>query len=344
MQTFCFTSLPYELQRTVISYALANTQDVSPVALLLTCKALYDLVLPLLYTHVHLSSIQSTLALIEGRTKKSLLCSRGFTGGFSGCPSTRRFTFTLIGVPGGSTRGGRESAPPSPKHMEEKVNALSNERLLLAAKAIMFFPSIEHCSFYMFGVRHSTLLTSSQYLTEESDTFSQAISQLRSLKSFSWVTPTENVNFVGLSVAVVDLAIAPLVEGLTLAALDMGADGSRVRRIKGDLERFSHPIQSIKLHHCIFPMSTYTRDSLFQLFTQVHPDDEDWALFPHLQTVGIKSSTNVNPRDVAYLALFWQLRLDQSMRKLLTAAEKYQLETCPDWNPIITLSDVFENR
>lgn len=336
--SFPFRGLPYELQSAILAHALADANDVSAVALLQTSRTTHQMALPILYEHITLSSIAQTLRFLAGAA--SAQSSRRSPH----ASLTRRLTFSIAGVPGGSTRGGRDSAPCSPDQSAETADGKNSERLLLAAQAILLCPALEHCSIDMFGVRHSTLLTSPAYLTKEASTFRVAMRQLGNLRSFSWVPPPANTNFVGFSVAVVDLAFAPLIEGLHTAAIDMTPDGRRTLREKGARDRYAHPLESITLHHCIFPMSTHPRDSLFQLLAQVHPDDEDWALFPRMQRLCIKTANNVEPRHVAFLALFWQLRLDPAMHGLLSDVETHQRAQCPDWDPTVVLSDAFVNR
>lgn len=330
---FAFMRLPFELQQAVLAMAFAD-RGISKVALLTVCSSIHDLLLPMLYAEIHLSSIKQALAFVDNRSGSRKHATR----------LARSYTFTLVGVPGGSTRGGRESAPGSPRrgHDGSSTAHLSgNDRLLLAAQAALLCPALEHLTLEMFGKRHSTLLTSSDYLAEEANTFRLCLSRLRGLRTFSWITPRINHNFVGFSVAVVDLAFGPLIEGLQAAAVDMTPDGRRVQHRKGSLARYAHTLEQITLHHCIFPLSAYPNESFFYLFAQHHPDDEDWLLFPHLQCITVRTAINVDPRSVALLALTWQLRLDTSSKHVLRPVERHQLSMNPGWDPTILLSDAF---
>lgn len=335
LPAFQLQDLPYELQEAILRIAFKDP-SISRLSLLTTCNLWKDITLLILYSDIELCSIQQCLTFLDaesGAKKYSHL-------------HTRNFTFTLIGVPGGSTRGGRESAPSSPnlgsKKTDERLRG--NNRLLLASRAALHCPLAEHCTFEMFGVRHSSLLTSSEYLDEEANTFRSALANLKQLKSFSWITPRVNHNFVGFSVAVVDLAIAPMVEGLQAAATDIDDSGRRILLDGGSLERFTHPLQRITLHHCIFPTTAYPNESLFLLFAQSHPDDEDWLLFPQLQEIVIRTATNVDPKAVAFLALIWQLRLDAFMIESHPRVILHQLQhKNAAKDPKIVLSDTFVN-
>lgn len=371
---FAWRALPTELQQSIIALAVQPGSCVSIVALLCTCRSIYNLALPVVYSHINLSSITQTVALLDGKSldrekeRNKLVAESGDGPSGTATKHARCFSFSLVGVPGGNPRGGRESALSSPERRERAqqdndssarsnarpseagqtvsgsiTSALGNERLLLAARAMLLCPMLEQCSISMFGKRHS-FLTSPAYLADEAGSFRDALAQLQHLRSFAWVTPRENDNFVGFSVAVVDLAFPPMIEGLQTAALDMTADGRRVKRPVGALDRYAHPLESITLHHAIFPTSKYPRDSFFCLFAQGHPDDSDWALFPRLYRIVIRTACNINPRDVAYLALSWQLRVDKAMQEMLSAVEQYQLNCSPEWNPVMELSDVFVNR
>lgn len=332
---FPLQDLPYELQETIIRIAIQEPEN-SRLAFLTVCKLCKDITTVSLYSHIQICSIPQCLRFLEndsGAKKYAHL-------------HTRNFTFTLIGVPGGSIKGGRESAPSSPKLETKKIDdrLRGNDRLLLASRAVHLCPLIEHCTFEMFGVRHSSLLTSTNYLDEEANSFRSALSRLKYLQSFAWITPRVNHNFVGVSVAVVDLAIAPMVEGLQAAATDMDDSGRRILRKKGALDRFPHPLRCITLHHCIFPTPAYSNESFFLLFAQSHPDDEDWFLFPQLQEIIVRTANNVDPKMVAYLALIWQLRLDPFLYNSHPPVLLHQLEhPKAAKDPKIILSDTFVN-
>lgn len=332
---FPLQDLPYELQEVILRIAFEDS-TISRLALLTTCKLFKKITLTKLYSDIEICSIRQCLKFLDEKSSAKIYA-----------PShTRDFTFTLIGVPGGSTRGGRESAPSSPNLEGKKIdhNLRGNDRLLLASRAVLLCPLIEKCTFEMFGVRHSSLLTSSEYLDEEANTFKTALASLKHLKSFAWITPRVNHNFVGVSVAVVDLAISPLVEGLQAAATDIDDSGRRISLERGSLARFTHPLQQITLHHCIFPTTAYSNESLFLLFAQSHPDDEDWLLFPQLQKVIIRTANNVDPKAVAFLALIWQLRLDTIMIESHPPTIIHQLNhQNAATDPKIILSDTFVN-
>lgn len=308
---FHFQLLPFELQRLILSLALDT--GASPACVASLSWPLHSFVVSRLYSHIHLPSLDHLLLFLSapsGTQREAALHARSFT-------------LSIPGVPGGSTMGGRESAPGSPNVSQARH---LDERLLLASRAIQMCPLVQHCSLEMFGVRHSSLLTSNDFIADESNAFRTAISSLKALHTFAWTTPRENVNFVGFSVAIVDLVFEPLVEGLELAALDMHADGRRVAKPKADSQRYRHPLREITLHHCIFP-SNHGKH-FFQLFAKTHPDDGACLLFPHLSLISIKKAINVDPHNVAFLALFWQMILDRDA-------------TSSDWNPSIVLEDVF---
>ncbi|PWN33515.1 uncharacterized protein FA14DRAFT_62986 [Meira miltonrushii] len=335
LPAFPMQDLPYELQEAILRIAFQDP-SVSRLSLLTTCKLWKNIIVTALYSDIELCSIRQCLGFLDDRSSAKKHAPL----------HTRNLTFTLIGVPGGSTRGGRESAPSSPNLGSKKIDERlrGNNRLLLASRAVLLCPLVEQCTFEMFGVRHSSLLTSSEYLDEEANTFRSALANLKHLKSFAWITPRVNHNFVGFSVAVVDLAISPMVEGLQAAATDIDDAGRRITLEKGSLDRFSHPLQRITLHHCIFPTTAYPNESLFLLFAQSHPDDEDWLLFPQLQEIVIRTATNVDPKAVAFLALTWQLRLDSSMIESHTQVVLHQLQhKKAAKDPKIVLSDTFEN-
>jgi hypothetical protein len=195
----------------------------------------------------------------------------------------------------------------------------------------------------MFGVRHSTLLTSSTFLNEVANAFRQALSDLPTLKTFAWITPRINFNFIGFSVAVVDLAFSPMIEGLQAAAVHMTPDQRRVKHERGSTVRRAHSLETITLHHCIFPLSAYANESLFFLLAQTHPDDEDWLLFPNLRKIVIRTAINVDPRSVAYLVLCWQLRIDRATEHFRNDVEAFQQSRNPLWDPHIKLTNTYVN-
>ena len=332
---FPLQELPYELQENILRIAFEDP-SVSRIALLTTCRLWKKIAITTLYSDIEICSIRQCLKFLDEPSSAKRYAPL----------HTRNFTFTLIGVPGGSTKGGRDSAPSSPnlgsKKPDERLRG--NNRLLLASRAVLLCPLVENCTFEMFGVRHSSLLTSSEYLDEEANTFRSALANLKHLKSFAWITPRVNHNFVGVSVAVVDLAISPMVEGLQAAATDIDDSGRRIWLEKGRLDRFIHPLERITLHHCIFPTSAYSNESLFLLFAQSHPDDEDWLLFPQIREIVIRTANNVDPKAVAYLALIWQLRLDAFMIESHPPVILHQLKhQKAAKDPKIILSDTFVN-
>jgi len=313
--TFAIFLLPLELQRLVLLFALNN--GTSPTTLFTLSPHLYPHVLSLLYSHVDISSrkqLQSFLSTTSGSHKYAK-------------DHARSFTLNVAGVPGGNTLGGRESTPGSPAQGRQL-----DDRLLLASKAMQLCPKLEHCSLRMFGVRHSSLLTSNDYITEEANAFRSALSELKHLKSFSWTTAKEDVGSVGFSVAVVDLIFEPLIEGLEEAALDIDLDGRRIVRTRGDSLRYYHPLEEITLHHCIFPSNQ--GKPFFQLFTKTHPDDSSFLLFPRLTLVCIRKATNVSPVNVAFLALFWQILLDKG------SSSTTSLQPI-NWDPVLVMEDVY---
>lgn len=314
---FRLLSLPFELQGLILSLSLDS--GVSPTCLACLSPDLHSVIVSLLHTHIYLPSIDHLIRFLA-----PLSGSRKYATQYA-----RSFTFSIPGVPGGSTHGGRESAPGSPNASQARQ---LNNRLLLASQAIQLCPNLRDCSLEMFGVRHSSLLTSNDYIADETNAFRIAVSQLKNLTTFAWTTPKENSNFVGFSVAVVDLAFGPLIEGLEEAAIDMDLDGRRIARPKGDVLRYRHPLEEITLHHCIFPSNQGKH--FFHLFAKAHPDDEDCLLFSQVKVICIKKAINVNPHYVAFLALFWQLLIDRSSLKEMQA---------PEWNPIIILEDVYVN-
>lgn len=317
---FSFFSLPLELQHLILFFAYSN--GTSPTTLLTLSPRLYPHVLSLLYTHVAISSKKQlhrflTTASASHKHAKEY---------------TRRFTLNVAGVPGGNTQGGRESTLGSPRLGLSHGSRQLDNRLLLASKAVQSCPKLEHCDLRMFGVRHSSLLTSHDYIAEEASAFRSALSGLKHLQSFSWTTAKEDVASVGFSVAVVDLVFEPLIEGLEEAALDLDLDGRRIRRGKGDSLRYHHPLEKVTLHHCIFPSNQGKQ--FFQLFTKTHPDDCDFLLFPRVNLVCIRKATNVSPINVAFLALFWQLHLERSFSSIISRQPL-------DWNPILVMEDVY---
>jgi hypothetical protein len=261
---FPFLSLPHELQIAILAESL--DRGVSVTTLLCLARHLHPEIILLLYTHIFISSNEQLKLFLGGNSSLTKHTAQ----------YARTLTVSLHGVPG-------SSVDPNQTRQIDK-------RLLLASRAIQLCPNISHCSLQMFGVRHSSLL-SDGHINEETTAFRIALSHLKSLKSFSWLTPKENLNFVGFSVAVVDLAFEPLIHGLEVAAMDMDVDGHRVI-VKDGSQRYVHPLEEVTLHHCIFPSD---RGRLFfQLFTKRHPDDPSSLLFPRLKVINIKRACNVD--------------------------------------------------
>lgn len=308
---FRFRSLPQELQFIILSLALeAGT---SPTNLLSLTPALYADVVFLLYSRLAIPSIEKLHHFLSSTSNSSKYAK----------DYTRSITFHIPGVPGGNMIGGRTSVPGSPA----KTRNL-DDRLLRTSQAILLCPNLRHCSIEMYGVRHSSLLTSNDYIAEEANAFRKAISQLKHLQTFTWIPPETSQ---GISVAFVDLTFEPLIEGLEEAALDLDSTGRRRRLNDEDKsQRYHHPLEQITLHNAIFP-SNQGR-AFFRLFATKHPDDEEFLLFPRLNLICIKKSTNVNPINVAFLALSWQLYLDRDSEYTYQAF---------NWNPIIEMEDVF---
>jgi hypothetical protein len=314
---FPLFSLPHELQCLILQFAIND--GTSPTTLLCLSPHLYQDVISLLYSDIEINSkkqLQAFSSAISGSHKYA-------------AEYARSFTFTIIGVPGGATQGGRESTPSSPRLRPSQIRQLDN-RLLLASQAAQLCPKIEHCNFQMFGVRHSSLLTSNEYIIEEANAFQSALSGLKSLKSFSWTTAKEDLTVRGFSVAVVDLIFEPLIEGLEEAALDIATDGHRIARVKGDLLRYRHPLEQITLHNCKFPSDEGRK--FFQLFAKTHPDDDEFLLFPQLDLICIRKAAHVNPVYVAFLALFWQSQID---------FVSTQSRQSSNWNPILVMEDAY---
>lgn len=204
-------AFPFEVQRAILAHCL----DVHVTALLQTCTHIHDACLPLLYTDIRLTTLRALVCFV-----------RPTSGAHRHASSwTRSFALNLPGVPGGRVPSpvAPASAPaPAPasengEGVDPDTEASPQDRLLLAAKAMLLCPLAEAVSIEMYGVRHSPLLTDPTAIDAERTTFQHALAALPRLRRFRWITP-ESARFVGFSVAVVDQAFAPLVEGLYDAA------------------------------------------------------------------------------------------------------------------------------
>ncbi|SPO35417.1 uncharacterized protein PSFLO_00888 [Pseudozyma flocculosa] len=100
-------------------------------------------------------------------------------------------------------------------HLRSLSQRLATDRLLRVSRALLLCPNVAHVSFEFFSLRHSEFTTPTEFRLAERHTFEAAVRQLARLKSFYWGPPkAEATNIQGLSIAVVDSVVGPLVAGL----------------------------------------------------------------------------------------------------------------------------------
>ncbi|EPQ28276.1 uncharacterized protein PFL1_04103 [Pseudozyma flocculosa PF-1] len=190
------TALPLEIIHHVVQSFVDDLGRANNVtSLLTTSKQLHAIVLPKLYSSIHLRSLSQVDSFLFPSSAARRICADLTTG---------TFRVDIAGVPGGGDGGGLAD--------EQR---LATDRLLRVSRALLLCPNVAHVSFEFFSLRHSEFTTPTEFRLAERHTFEAAVRQLARLKSFYWGPPkAEATNIQGLSIAVVDSVVGPLVAGL----------------------------------------------------------------------------------------------------------------------------------